>query len=532
MKRIFFSSVLIFLVNLITYAQPDSWNLLLSDHGYNKIVNDSNGDLYASFLNTQDSSYVIKSTDQGSSWDTILVCSSSLSFPADIFIDTIFSSHDRIIVSSYTNPNYLSSDYGLTWEEFNAPGGIFDFESTGDMLCFGFGNYNLYHSDDNGANWDTLNLPEPTYTDFWLSGIEVDIYDNIYVDILYGRNNFPPHTWNEVYKSTDEGITWNLFFRTEVWGSGTQAARIYSTAAGDLFIIDENNFPDYTTHHLKNGNIHHYDFYAYSPWQVKGDQIYLLNAYYPWSPKALFSPDSGASWIDISSGLSEYMQNGFLCNDSFGYLYAEAAGKIFKTTFTTTNIFSRTALNFGKVSLNDTSYIPIKLQNPFEFNISIDSVISYDSHFFVTGLQNNIIAANDTISAFIGYAPGSLDTNQTYIYLYSEYIDARIHILGLGINPSSIRTYDGPASEFKLIPNYPNPFNPTTKIRFQLPEFSRVVLKVYDLLGREIKTLVNEEKPAGSYELEFDGANLSGGVYFYQLRAGGFVKTRKMILLK
>lgn len=86
--------------------------------------------------------------------------------------------------------------------------------------------------------------------------------------------------------------------------------------------------------------------------------------------------------------------------------------------------------------------------------------------------------------------------------------------------------------EFSLSQNYPNPYNPNTKIKYSIPQQSFVTLKVYDLLGREIATLVNEEKPAGIYETEFNGSNLTSGVYFYQLKAGGFVETKKMILLR
>ena len=99
--------------------------------------------------------------------------------------------------------------------------------------------------------------------------------------------------------------------------------------------------------------------------------------------------------------------------------------------------------------------------------------------------------------------------------------------------------------EFKLNQNYPNPFNPSTKISYQMPVSSNVTLKVYDVLGNEIVTLVDEYKPAGTYEVEFNGhfvedRNLSSGVYFYQLMVGGpetstgqgIVQTKKMILIK
>jgi len=109
--------------------------------------------------------------------------------------------------------------------------------------------------------------------------------------------------------------------------------------------------------------------------------------------------------------------------------------------------------------------------------------------------------------------------------------------------------------EFSLEQNYPNPFNPSTKLKFTIPETENpllggargglVTLKVYDILGNEIATLVNEEKPAGAYEVELnihsdEGQNLSSGVYFYQLKTSGpetssgqgFIQTKKMILLK
>jgi PKD repeat protein len=91
-------------------------------------------------------------------------------------------------------------------------------------------------------------------------------------------------------------------------------------------------------------------------------------------------------------------------------------------------------------------------------------------------------------------------------------------------------------SYFYLSQNYPNPFNPATTIHYQLRNNSFVTLKIYDMLGNETSTLVNEEKPAGSYEVRFDASSgthpIASGVYFYVLRAGGFVQVRKMVLLR
>ena len=86
--------------------------------------------------------------------------------------------------------------------------------------------------------------------------------------------------------------------------------------------------------------------------------------------------------------------------------------------------------------------------------------------------------------------------------------------------------------EYELVGNYPNPFNPTTKISYQLPNKAQVTLKIYDLLGREVAILVNEEKQAGKYEVEFDASSLSSGVYLYRISINDFVKTMKMMVVK
>jgi hypothetical protein len=87
-------------------------------------------------------------------------------------------------------------------------------------------------------------------------------------------------------------------------------------------------------------------------------------------------------------------------------------------------------------------------------------------------------------------------------------------------------------TEFSLSQNYPNPFNPSTKIRFHIAESGFVSLKVFDVLGNEVATLINEEKSAGKFDVDFNGDGLPSGVYFYQLQAGEFIETKKMVLLK
>jgi hypothetical protein len=97
---------------------------------------------------------------------------------------------------------------------------------------------------------------------------------------------------------------------------------------------------------------------------------------------------------------------------------------------------------------------------------------------------------------------------------------------------TSIRDISGQIKDFSVEQNYPNPFNPLTVINYQLPVFSHVTLKLYNLIGREILTLVDEEKTAGRYQVMFDGNNISSGIYYYIFQSGNYSQMKKMIFLK
>jgi len=163
--------------------------------------------------------------------------------------------------------------------------------------------------------------------------------------------------------------------------------------------------------------------------------------------------------------------------------------------------------------------LPTPNGQPFSINlngtINIPQTINLDSQWFADSL--NIIVFVQSTSAMTVYQSATISYDELSITAVN--------------NESSI------PSEFKLAQNYPNPFNPSTMISYQLPVSSDVTLKVYDLLGREVVTLVDEFKPAGSYEVEFsshsgEDQNLTSGIYFYSLNAGEFVETKKLMLLK
>jgi hypothetical protein len=123
-------------------------------------------------------------------------------------------------------------------------------------------------------------------------------------------------------------------------------------------------------------------------------------------------------------------------------------------------------------------------------------------------------------------------TKTTNIFYQDTLCGAIINGISYGIIVSKENEVTGNPTEYSLSQNYPNPFNPSTKISWQVPVGSHQTLKIYDVLGNEVATLVDEYKPAGSYEVEWDASGFPSGVYFYQLKAGSFVETKKMILLR
>jgi len=142
----------------------------------------------------------------------------------------------------------------------------------------------------------------------------------------------------------------------------------------------------------------------------------------------------------------------------------------------------------------------------------------------------------------IGFREGKGTTSELQQYSYSDILlditSTKLYYRLKQVNYdgsfeySDIVEIEIAPSEFSLSQNYPNPFNPITVISYQLAVNSSVTLKVFDVLGNEVATLVNEEKPAGEYEIEFDASEIGSGVYFYILRAGEFVQSKKMLLLK
>jgi hypothetical protein len=153
-----------------------------------------------------------------------------------------------------------------------------------------------------------------------------------------------------------------------------------------------------------------------------------------------------------------------------------------------------------------------------------------------TMAHRTLTAGNKVV--FQAYDPISLTTanDSSFAYMYwvgndtSNSIYQALKWFGVvtGVN----ETGNPLPTEFSISQNYPNPFNPTTTITYTIPEASRVNLKVFNILGEEVATLVNEEKSVGNYQVNFDASKLASGMYIYTITAGNYTATKKMMLLK
>ncbi|MDP4175537.1 MAG: T9SS type A sorting domain-containing protein, partial [Bacteroidota bacterium] len=125
----------------------------------------------------------------------------------------------------------------------------------------------------------------------------------------------------------------------------------------------------------------------------------------------------------------------------------------------------------------------------------------------------------------------SIDPSQNLDDVRSQIIDKILSISSTSTTDVNANSNAAP-KDYELAQNYPNPFNPSTSIKYSIPQNSMVSLKVYDILGKEVASLVNEQKSAGSYEVNFNANSLSAGMYIYELKAGNFTQTKKMMLIK
>lgn len=222
----------------------------------------------------------------------------------------------------------------------------------------------------------------------------------------------------------------------------------------------------------------------------------------------LSNPDKGLTFEKVN-GVNGTSLGGSSCIRMRFYDYPNFGQKDTLTSIPFYNVTSTDSLKFDRAYAQYLS----AYADTLTVNISIDGGNTYTTIFQEGG--HNLSTSPSTTLPF---TPVSANDWLTYSYPMSA-------ILPFSANPGEVRNYD-------LLPNYPNPFNPKTTIKFQIPNSSIVTIKIYDLLGREVKQLLNQRMNKGTWTVEFDANNLASGIYFCKMVAGDFLKVRKLALIK
>jgi hypothetical protein len=397
------------------------------------------------------------------------------------------------IVATYFNKQKLFAQ----WIPTNGPneGAVYCFLVSGSNLFAATSDDGVQLSTDNGTSWFPVN-----------NGLG---NETVYAFAASGTNIFAGTEYSGVFLTTNSGNNWiaknngltnmkiqSLFSSGSHLFAGTNSEGLYlSTNNGDSWSDITNSLPPETS--------------------VFGFAAIGMNIFAGTNKGIFLSTDNGTSWSEKNNGLSpEPFIGSFAVNGT--NIFCGFDGVYLST-------------NYGDSWIERSNGLPTAAMGSLTVSgLNLFAIADHLNEVYLsTDNGNNWM---DVTNGLTGSFASALAVNETYLFagtwlgvvwkrLLDEFTSVEF------ISSTLLENY-------KLRQNHPNPFNPKTAIRFDIPELTFVTLKVFDILGNEIETLVKEEKQAGSYKVGFDGNVLPSGIYLFQLRAGDFVDTKKMVLMK
>lgn len=364
-----------------------------------------------------------------------------------------------------------------------------------------FGANGVSYTTDGGTNWNDISAG------FSNHGVQALAFnDTILQAGVYGSG---------VFRTADNGATWSglnigltnnlirgLYFDDSLVIAGTIGGVFVSADGGDNWTLSNDGLTDFT----------------YPNSFVRIGNVILLGA----GTGVFRSTNNGASWSLASTGMGINSQVGdfaVIGTDVFVSANNISNGSVFRST--------DAGLTWASAGTG----------LPSQYTISITA--SGSSLFVAT--MNKVLQSTDFGASWTDISTGlpdlvigALTNSDTDLYVGLSFGGAgQVWRRSLSEVTSVINSDPGTVpSEVSLSQNYPNPFNPSTNIKFQVSNPSHVLLRVFDVLGKEVATLVNEELNGGSFEVMFNAAGLSSGIYFYTLSSGSFSDTKKLMLLR
>ena len=376
-----------------------------------------------------------------------------------------------------------------------------------------------------GINWVEQTTPQRDSAGFYFPGVFFTDMNTGYIAVAYNFNPF----FGRILKTTDGGDNWfivpipvtqqiwNIYFINSSTGYASGYKTLLKTTDAGTTWVDK-HFPTFLN------DIHFTDINTGYVVSDHGHLLKTTNGGADWvNQKPTNIRLNGVSFADANTGIA------------VGGLFNNTKNIILRTTNAGTN-WIQIPYNYSTCNLSSVRFVNpttgwivghcsqiIKTTDGgaswFNQTPPVNNIF-FRGCFFTSALTGYISTGFPFFSGGVGYILKTTDGGD-------EFGDVSIPV---GIEPISNEV----PAQFQLYQNYPNPFNPTTKIRFALPKNSvgQTFLSVYDILGREVQTLVNEQLKPGSYEVEWNASNYPSGVYYYKLVTSEYFETKKMILIK
>jgi photosystem II stability/assembly factor-like uncharacterized protein len=328
--------------------------------------------------------------------------------------------------------------------------------------------------------------------------------------------------FGKIYRTTNGGENWTS------QSIGESIKLVFFPSLDTGYITSSNSTNIYKT---TNGGINWIGYLT--PYSIPMKSIYFINSNTGWiscnQGLVMKTTNSGINWLGFQTQSEKELASIFFIDEQIGWTVGQQK-KILKSTNGGSNWFS----------LNNTDTTTDNRYNSvFFITASTGWIAGLDTIFYTTNGGYNW--TRQKVSIFWAGVPYRaikfVNNNTGWVTNFYE-----IYKTTTGGNPIGIKKISSEIPKsFSLSQNYPNPFNPATKIKFEIKppltpllskERTGVVLKIYDILGREVATPVNEPLKPGTYEVDFDGSNLRSGVYYYKLIANEFTETKKMVLVR
>ena len=410
------------------------------------------------------------STGNGGEWSPAMNgIISSLTINAFAVYD--YGSGSIVFAGSFPSGVFRSTDNGSHWIAVNNGINSIDinaFTTIGKNIFAG-GPTGVFLSTDNGVSWDTLGLSNTGEVVSLLSAANAK-----------GDTMILAGTWSGLFISRDNGKTWDT---TGLYGD-VVALAADTNGQGGMNIFAG----------------------------TRGSGIFL-------------STDNGVTWNSLHNGIPVVENVNAL---------AFSGRHLFAATDYTLYVSTDNGASWGPTGLNTAAIS----SNTWIYSLAVDTNGTDGLDIFAGTSDHGVLVSTNGGASWAAANTGLTDMCLYSLAVGGSYLFAGTNATGVWRRPLSelITSVTPPSGNmpktFLLSQNYPNPFNPSTIISYQLPMNSHVELTVYDVLGREVATLVNEKQTAGTHSVNFNASNLPSGVYFYRMQSGAVSETKKLILIK